>query len=132
MKLSDFDYILPKELIAQHPLEERDHSKLMVLDRGTKSISHHRFFELPELLDPNSVVVFNESRVIPARLKFHIGFFGGEINANINNTLGRLEIMGNIGRARRTIHPADFERYFVNHMINLMVIFLLYCPNQDF
>ncbi len=79
MKLSDFDYILPKELIAQHPLEERDHSKLMVLDRGTKSISHHRFFELPELLDPNSVVVFNESRVIPARLKFKVGNGNAEL-----------------------------------------------------
>lgn len=79
MKLSDFDYQLPKELIAQHPLEERDQSKLMVLDRATGAIEHHRFFELPELLDPNSVVVFNESRVIPARLKFKAGNGSAEL-----------------------------------------------------
>jgi S-adenosylmethionine:tRNA ribosyltransferase-isomerase len=79
VKLSDFDYHLPKEMIAQHPLEERDQSKLMVLDRETKTIEHHRFFELPELLDPNSVLVFNESRVIPARLKFKIGNGNAEL-----------------------------------------------------
>jgi S-adenosylmethionine:tRNA ribosyltransferase-isomerase len=79
MRLSDFDYNLPKELIAQRPLEERDQSKLMVLDRETKTIGHHLFFELPELLDPNSVVVFNESRVIPARLKFKVGEGNAEV-----------------------------------------------------
>ena len=73
MNLADFDYHLPKEFIAQKPLKERDQSKLMVLDLATKSISNHQFFELPDLLDPNSVLVFNESRVIPARLKFELG-----------------------------------------------------------
>jgi S-adenosylmethionine:tRNA ribosyltransferase-isomerase len=79
MNLSDFDYHLPKEFIAQIPLDERDKSKLMVLDRKDKTISHHRFFELPELLDKKSVLVFNESRVIPARLKFRFGEGVGEI-----------------------------------------------------
>ena len=73
MKLSDFDYHLPKEFIAQRPLEERDQSRLMVLDREKQTIEHHQFFELPELLDPDSVFVLNESKVIPARLKFKIG-----------------------------------------------------------
>lgn len=73
MRLEDFDYHLPKELIAQKPLERRDHSKLMVLDRGVKSWSHHQFFELPELLNRETVLVFNESRVIPARLTFALG-----------------------------------------------------------
>jgi S-adenosylmethionine:tRNA ribosyltransferase-isomerase len=79
MKLSDFDYELPKEFIAQRPLDVRDESKLMVLDRKNQTIEHHRFFELPDLLDPNSVLVFNESRVIPARLKFKIGNGNAEI-----------------------------------------------------
>ena len=79
MNLSDFDYNLPKEFIAQRPLDERDQSKLMVLDRGEQSIRHHKFFELPDILDENSVLVFNESRVIPARLKFKIGDGNSEI-----------------------------------------------------
>ena len=79
MDLSEFDYELPKEFIAQHPLEKRDESKLMVLDRKKKTIEHHQFFELPELLDENHTLVFNESRVIPARLKFKIGEGNAEI-----------------------------------------------------
>jgi S-adenosylmethionine:tRNA ribosyltransferase-isomerase len=79
MQLSDFDFDLPKEFIAQHPLKERDQSKLMVLNRESQSIEHHRFFELPELLDPNSVLVLNESKVIPARLKFKMGEGNAEI-----------------------------------------------------
>jgi len=73
MKLSDFDYNLPKEFIAQTPLDVRDQSKLMVLNRINQTIEHRRFFELSELLDPDSVLVFNESKVIPARLKFKMG-----------------------------------------------------------
>jgi len=79
MNLADFDYHLPKEFIAQKPLEKRDESKLMVLDRETESISHHQFFELPEILDTNSVLVLNESRVIPARIKFKLGNGKAEI-----------------------------------------------------
>lgn len=79
MNLSDFDYHLPREMIAQRPLKERDQSKLMVLDRKTKSIEHHRFFELPDLLSPDSVLVLNQSRVIPARLFFKLGNGKAEI-----------------------------------------------------
>jgi len=79
MDLSDFDFSLPKEYIAQHPLQERDKSKLMVLDRKKRSVSHYQFFELPEILAPDSVLVLNESRVIPARLKFRFGDGSAEI-----------------------------------------------------
>ncbi len=79
MKLSDFDYHLPKEFIAQRPLKDRDKSRLMVLDREKQTIEHHQFFELPELLDKDSVLVLNESRVIPARLKFKMGNGNAEI-----------------------------------------------------
>ncbi len=79
MRLSDFDYHLPRELVAQRPLAMRDESQLMVLDRAGQGITHHRFFELPELLDPNSVLVFNDSRVIPARLRFKMGQGHAEI-----------------------------------------------------
>ena len=79
MKLSDFDYDLPKEKIAQTPLKNRDHSKLMVLNREHHSISHHQFFELPNLMDKNTILVFNQSKVIPARLNFKIGEKEAEI-----------------------------------------------------
>jgi len=79
VKLSDFDYILPKEFIAQEPLKERDNSKLMVLNRDDSSINHHSFFDLPDLIDSNSVLVFNQSKVIPARLKFPLGNGHAEI-----------------------------------------------------
>ncbi len=69
MKTSDFDYKLPIELIAQTPAEPRDHSRLMVLNRADGSIEHHHFFEIVNFLKSGDVLVFNDSRVIPARLK---------------------------------------------------------------
>jgi S-adenosylmethionine:tRNA ribosyltransferase-isomerase len=68
VKTSDFDYALPAELIAQTPLEPRDHSRLMVVNRADGSIEHRRFFELADILGEGDVLVFNDSRVIPARL----------------------------------------------------------------
>jgi len=66
MKLSEFDYRLPKEMIAQHPVEPRDSSRLMVLDG--KGIEHMKFGDLPGLMRPGDLLVMNNSRVIPARI----------------------------------------------------------------
>ena len=68
MKTSDFDYLLSEELIAQTPIEPRDHSRLMVLSRNTGKIQHRRFYDLPDYLEAGDVMVFNDSRVFPARL----------------------------------------------------------------
>ena len=68
MKTADFDYALPPELIAQTPVEPRDASRLMVVDRRTGNVAHHHFHDLPEFLCPGDLLVHNESRVIPARL----------------------------------------------------------------
>jgi S-adenosylmethionine:tRNA ribosyltransferase-isomerase len=68
MQLSDFDYELPEELIAQKPLPERDASRMLVVDRATGSWRDSSFSEFPLQLKPNDVVVVNNSRVIPARL----------------------------------------------------------------
>jgi S-adenosylmethionine:tRNA ribosyltransferase-isomerase len=68
LKTSDFDYVLPPELIAQTPLELRDQSRLLVLNRDEGSFDHHRFFEITDYLCAGDVLVFNDSRVIPARL----------------------------------------------------------------
>ena len=79
MKTSDFDYYLPKELIAQTPLEPRDHSRLMVLERNDASLSHHRFFEVVDYLRNGDVLIFNDSRVIPARLSGRKADTGGRL-----------------------------------------------------
>ena len=68
MKRTDFTYNLPPELIAQHPLPERSASRLLVLHGPTGEVSHHRFTELLDFLHPNDLLVFNNTRVIPARL----------------------------------------------------------------
>ncbi len=68
MKLSDYFYDLPKELIAQDPLEKRDESRLLVLDRKTGEIQHKIFRDVIDFLNPNDCLVINNTRVIPARL----------------------------------------------------------------
>jgi len=82
MKTVDFDYYLPPELIAQTPIEPRDQSRLMVLNRSRSSLEHRRFFEIVNYLGSGDVLVFNDSRVIPARLS------GRKVD-----TGGRLELL---------------------------------------
>jgi S-adenosylmethionine:tRNA ribosyltransferase-isomerase len=81
MKLSDFDYNLPLEFIAQHPIEPRDSSRLLVLDRKTGAVEHKHFHDVLQYINKGDTLVFNDSRVIPARLKGTIT--GAEKNAEI-------------------------------------------------
>jgi S-adenosylmethionine:tRNA ribosyltransferase-isomerase len=69
MKLSELDYELPRELIAQRPLERRDESRLLVFDRASGDVRHRRFAELPDELEPGELVVVNDTRVLPARIR---------------------------------------------------------------
>lgn len=71
MKTSDFYYDLPSELIAQTPLERRDGSRLMTLNKVTGQVGHHHFYDLPSFLRPGDCLVMNDSRVLPARLIGH-------------------------------------------------------------
>ena len=77
MRTADFDYSLPRDLIAQRPIEPRDHSRLLVLDRASGEIRHQRFSELPQHLRTGDLLVFNDSRVMPARLRGHRAGTGG-------------------------------------------------------
>ena len=79
MKTSDFDFYLPEELIAQHPLEKRDYSKLMVLDKETGKIEHKHFYNVIEYLNPGDTLVLNNTRVMPARLIGEKAESGGKI-----------------------------------------------------
>jgi S-adenosylmethionine:tRNA ribosyltransferase-isomerase len=90
VKTAEFDYDLPPELIAQEPVEPRDTSRLMVVNRGSRyasksrgasetgEIHHHRFYDLPRFLDPGDLLVHNQTRVIRARL-FAVKPTGGEV-----------------------------------------------------
>ena len=68
MRTADFDYELPEELIAQTPIEPRDHSRLMVIHRAEGRLEHRHFYDIIEYLNPGDALVINETRVIPARL----------------------------------------------------------------
>ena len=79
MKTSDFNFHLPEELIAQHPLEKRDTSRLMVLDKATGEIEHKHFYDALNYLNPGDTLVLNNTRVLPARLIGEKENTGGKI-----------------------------------------------------
>ena len=79
MLLSDFDYDLPEERIAQVPIEPRNASRLMVLDPVEKTIEHRHFYDLKEYLEPGDTLIFNDTRVMPARLIGHRDQTGGKV-----------------------------------------------------
>jgi len=68
LKTSDFNFVLPEELIAQTPLERRDASRLLTLDKRTGQTGHHHFYDIADMLNPGDCLVLNNSRVLPARL----------------------------------------------------------------
>ena len=72
LRTSDFYYDLPEERIAQHPMEMRDHSRLMVLNRAAHTMEHKHFYDILDYLKEGDVLVVNDSKVIPARLYGHV------------------------------------------------------------
>ena len=86
MKVSEFIYPLPAERIAQVPLAEREASRMLVLDRASGATQDRRFRDLPELLQPGDLLVVNDCRVIPARLRGH-KFSGGKIELTLTREL---------------------------------------------
>jgi len=112
--INDYHYELPEDLIAQHPLEQRDQSRLMVIDRQRLDISHYQFFELPQWLHPGDCLVLNDTRVLSARLIGHRvktggkweGLFLGETSDGhwriICQTRGKLRI-----GERIALHPVE-------------------------
>ncbi len=79
MRTSDFDYHLPEHLIAQTPLEPRDHSRLLVVDTATGDLSHRHFYDIGHFLQPGDLLVLNNSRVLPARLRGRRSGTGGAV-----------------------------------------------------
>ena len=102
MKTHDFFYELPEELIAQTPLQQRDSSRLMVLDRKTGAIAHRHFYAIVDYLNPGDCLVLNDSRVLPARLLGHRPT-GGAVEVLLLRDLGdkRWECLCKPGRKMR-------------------------------
>ena len=104
--LSTYDYELPPELIAQHPLAERDAARLMVIERHTGTIEHRHIRDLPELLAPGDCLVFNDTRVVPARLFGHREQTGGKWEGLYLNSdqAGQWRL---IGQTRGRLQPGE-------------------------
>lgn len=79
MLLTDFDYDLPEELIAQKPVEPRNASRLLVLDPKEETVEHHHFYDLKKFLVPGDTLIFNDTRVMPARLIGYRDKTGGKV-----------------------------------------------------
>src|SRR5207249_11446225 len=79
LKISDFDYHLPPELIAQTPLEHRDASRLLVVKRASRTLEHGHFRDIGQYLRPGDLLIANQSRVIPARLLGQRAETGGAV-----------------------------------------------------
>lgn len=120
LSLSDFDYDLPKELIAQTPSEKRDHSRLMIVDRTTQKISHDYFYNLKKYLKPDDLLVFNQTKVFPARLYGKKESGGGVEILLLSESEGSWKFIGkNIGKTKKIL----FDKGLVGNMQNGIIKF---------
>jgi S-adenosylmethionine:tRNA ribosyltransferase-isomerase len=106
MKSSELDYQLPSELIAQHPLEPRDRSRLLVYQRATGEVRHGRFDELPAELSEETLVVVNDTRVLPARLRLERPG-GGEAEVLLLERLGADGLWEGLARPSRKLRAGQ-------------------------
>jgi S-adenosylmethionine:tRNA ribosyltransferase-isomerase len=106
METSALEYDLPPELIAQRPVERRDESRLLVYDRASGDVRHRRFSELAEELSPDELVVVNETRVIPARLRLQRPS-GGEAEVLLLEHVGPDGIWEGLARPSRRLRPGQ-------------------------
>ena len=109
LKTSDFWYDLPEELIAQTPLEQRDTSRLLVLDKDTGEVKHQHFYDVIDYLQPGDCLVMNDSRVLPARLLGHRPT-GGAVEVLLLRDLGdkKWECLCKPGRKMQVGHEVIF------------------------
>ncbi|WP_417531337.1 tRNA preQ1(34) S-adenosylmethionine ribosyltransferase-isomerase QueA [Marinobacter lipolyticus] len=105
MNVSDFHFDLPDELIARYPLKERTASRLLSLNGLSGDIDHLQFTDLPDLLQPGDLLVFNDTRVIPARL-FGRKETGGQVEVLVERVLGEHEILAHV-RASKALKPGQ-------------------------
>ena len=110
MKTSEFWYDLPQELIAQCPIEPRDHSRLMAVDRQSGQVAHRHFYDIVEYLNPGDALVINDTRVMPARLLGHREPGGGAAEV-----LGPPQVRAGLARFARMVRPPLHSACFPSH-----------------
>ena len=106
MKSAELEYELPQELIAQRPLERRDHSRLLVYERATGVVRHRRFDELPDELAQETLVVVNDTRVLPARIRLERPG-GGDAEVLLLERLGPNGLWEGLARPSRRLKPGQ-------------------------
>jgi len=121
MQLSDFDFDLPSELIAQNPVVPRDSSKLFVVNKSSDEISHHNFKDLSDLLDENTVLVFNKTKVIPARLFGAIDGFDVEVFLHRKISKDTWECLVKPGKRFSEGVYITFDSVFNQHLQGIVV-----------
>ena len=105
MRRADFHYDLPADLIAQHPAAQRSASRLLHLDRPSGALLDRRFTDLPSLLRPNDLLVFNDTKVIPARI-FGAKPTGGHVEILLERVIGETRVLAQV-RASKPLRPGS-------------------------
>ncbi len=120
MRLSDFSFTLPDELIAQHPLSDRSSSRLLELDGATGSTVHHQFRDLPSLLRPNDLLILNNTKVINARL-FGRKETGGRVEIMVERLLNEHHNQV-LARIRASKTPANGSKLLLEQGVSALVV----------
>ena len=118
MLIEEFDFDLPQHLIAQAPLQERDSSRLLVLNKNTKLFSDKKFVDFVDLLNPNDLLIFNDTRVIKARL-FGKKITGGKVEIMIERILDNHHALAHLKTSKKIFDGTIFE---VNEDVSVKVV----------
>lgn len=118
MRIEEFDFELPESLIAQAPLEKRDASRLLVLDKNTKSLNDKNFTDFVDLLNVNDLLIFNDTRVIKARL-FGRKISGGKVEIMIERVVDNYHALAHLKTSKKIVDGAIFQ---INKDIEINVI----------
>lgn len=122
MTVDEFDYLLPEELIAQTPLEKRDHSRLLVLHRENGSIEHQRFYNIIDYLNPGDLLVVNDSKVIPARIFGNRAGTGGLVEVLMLKALEEnvWEVLVKPGKKARPGQVLEFQEGMTGTVLEIL------------
>lgn len=118
MRIEEFDFELPESLIAQTPLDKRDASRLLVLDKNTKSLNDKKFTDFVDLLHPNDLLIFNDTRVIKARL-FGKKITGGKAEIMIERIVDNNHALAHLKASKKILNGTVFE---INKDVSVQVI----------
>jgi len=118
MQLSDFEYALPDELIARYPLAERRASRMLVLEAATGAIRHQQFAQLPDFLREGDVLVFNDTRVIPARM---MGYkdTGGRVEVLVERVVSEFDVLAHV---RASKAPKEGQWLVLENKLQVQVL----------